>query len=146
MYLTSKQIWVKIVSDPAVWVQGPTIDRSNGKKLCSRVSLGTLSTPNQGRRNWGGGQGDAPPPKMLADSVTLSQPGGSDYAHQITTRLPRFSNLPTSLHRTPIVMRRSRTSRSNIHRGIEGVSKENWQCGSCLCSPLCSKIKVIHPK
>ena len=31
--------------------------------------------------------------------LTLSQPGGEDYAHPITTGTPGFSDLPTALHR-----------------------------------------------
>ena len=40
-------------------------------------------------------------PQFLADQLTLSQPrgGGADYAHHITKRIPRFSDLPTALHR-----------------------------------------------
>jgi hypothetical protein len=33
----------------------------------------------------------------LAYQLTLSQPGGEDYAHYITNGTPRFSNLPTAL-------------------------------------------------
>ena len=33
----------------------------------------------------------------LTDQLTLSQPGGADYAHHITTSTPRFSDLPTAL-------------------------------------------------
>ena len=36
-------------------------------------------------------------PKILADQLTLSQPGGTDYAHLITTGTPGFSDLPTAL-------------------------------------------------
>ena len=39
-------------------------------------------------------------PQILADQLTLSQPGGTDYAHLITTGTPRFSDLPTALHPT----------------------------------------------
>ena len=34
---------------------------------------------------------------ILANQLTLSQPGRADYAHHITTRPSRFSNLPPSL-------------------------------------------------
>ena len=37
------------------------------------------------------------PGVILADQLTLFQPGGTDYAHLITTGTPRFSDLPTSL-------------------------------------------------
>ena len=33
----------------------------------------------------------------MADQLTLSQPGGTDYAHLITTGTPGFSDLPTAL-------------------------------------------------
>ena len=37
----------------------------------------------------------------MADQITLCQPGGTDYAHLITTGTPRFSDLPTALpHKT----------------------------------------------
>ena len=42
----------------------------------------------------GGAGGD---PQILADQLTLSQPGGGDYAHYITTGTPGFSDLPTAL-------------------------------------------------
>ena len=37
--------------------------------------------------------------QILADQLTLFQPGGSDYAHLITTDTPGFSDLPTALNR-----------------------------------------------
>ena len=37
------------------------------------------------------------PPKILVDQLTLSQPGGADYAHHINTGTPGFSDLPTAL-------------------------------------------------
>ena len=49
----------------------------------------------EARRNLGGGRqwAIAPPPhptspQILADQLTLFQPGGADYAHHITTRPP----------------------------------------------------------
>ena len=36
--------------------------------------------------------------QYLADQLTLFQPGGTDYAHLITTGIPRFSDLPTALY------------------------------------------------
>ena len=35
--------------------------------------------------------------QILADQLTLFQPGGTDYAHLITTGTPGFSDLPTAL-------------------------------------------------
>jgi hypothetical protein len=35
--------------------------------------------------------------QILADQLTLFQPGGTDYAHLITTGTPGFSDLPTTL-------------------------------------------------
>jgi hypothetical protein len=37
-------------------------------------------------------------PPVLANQLTLSQPGGADYAHHITTGTPGFSDLPTALN------------------------------------------------
>ena len=37
--------------------------------------------------------------QILADQLTLFQPGGIDYAHLITTGTPGFSDLPTALVR-----------------------------------------------
>ena len=34
--------------------------------------------------------------QILADHLTLLQPGGTDYAHLITIGTPRFSDLPTA--------------------------------------------------
>ena len=36
-------------------------------------------------------------PKILADQLTLSPPGGADYTHHITTGSPGFSVLSTAL-------------------------------------------------
>ena len=35
--------------------------------------------------------------QILTDQLTLFQPGGTDYAHLITTGTPGFSDLPTAL-------------------------------------------------
>ena len=35
--------------------------------------------------------------QILADQLTLFQPGGTDYAHLITTGTPGFSDLPTAI-------------------------------------------------
>ena len=37
--------------------------------------------------------------QILADQLTLFQPGGTDYAHLITTGTPGFSGLPTVLRK-----------------------------------------------
>ena len=42
--------------------------------------------------------------QILADQLTLFQPGGTDYAHLITTGTPVFSDLPTALE---FIMRNS---------------------------------------
>ena len=36
--------------------------------------------------------------QILADQLTLFQPGGTDCAHLITTGTPKFSDLPTALY------------------------------------------------
>ena len=36
-------------------------------------------------------------PQILADQLTLYQPGGADYAHHITTGTSGFSDLPMAL-------------------------------------------------
>ena len=36
--------------------------------------------------------------QYFADQLTLFQPGGTDYAHLITTDTPGFSDLPTALY------------------------------------------------
>ena len=36
-------------------------------------------------------------PQILADQLILSQPEGTDYAHQITTGTSEFVDLPTVL-------------------------------------------------
>ena len=38
--------------------------------------------------------------QILADQLTLFQPGGTAYAHLIKTDTPGFSDLPTALHLT----------------------------------------------
>ena len=42
--------------------------------------------------------------QILADQLTLFQPGGTDYAHLITTGTPGFSDLPTALSRGDIFL------------------------------------------
>ena len=44
-----------------------------------------------------GGLGGLYPPQFLAKQLTLSQPGGTDYVHRITTCTPGFSDLPMDL-------------------------------------------------
>ena len=44
-----------------------------------------------------GGQGGQLPPQILADQLTLSQPGETDYAHHITTCPPGFLTLAAPL-------------------------------------------------
>ena len=39
--------------------------------------------------------------QILADQLTLFQPGETDYAHLITTGTPGFSDLPTALQSGP---------------------------------------------
>ena len=41
--------------------------------------------------------------QILADQLTLFQPGGTDYAHLITTGTPGFSDLPMALIATMVV-------------------------------------------
>ena len=36
-------------------------------------------------------------PQILSNQLTLSKPGGTDYAHLITTGTPGFLDLPTAL-------------------------------------------------
>ena len=43
------------------------------------------------------GLGGLQPPQFLTDQLTLSQPGGADYAHHSTTSPPGFSDLATAL-------------------------------------------------
>jgi hypothetical protein len=38
--------------------------------------------------------------QILADQLTLFQPGGTDYAHLITTGTPGISDLPTALQKS----------------------------------------------
>ena len=38
------------------------------------------------------------PPQIFADKLTLSRPGGADYAHYIYTGTPVFSDLPTAMY------------------------------------------------
>ena len=43
-------------------------------------------------------------PKILAYQLTLSQPGGADYAIHITTGTPGFSDLSKSLHHIGLLL------------------------------------------
>ena len=61
--------------------------------------LRSLVTPFDQKCRNRGGRG-VQTPQILANQLTLSQPGGADYAHQSNTRPPpthRFSDLPTYL-------------------------------------------------
>ena len=54
-----------------------------------------------------GAGGDMPwHPQILADRLTLSQLGGTDYVYLITTGTPGFSNLPTALNTKTCSFRR----------------------------------------
>ena len=41
--------------------------------------------------------------QILADQLNVSQPGGEDYAHHITTGTPGFSDLPTALDASEMI-------------------------------------------
>ena len=56
------------------------------------VNLSSLVMANQACRPW-----ECRNPQILVDQLTLSQPGGADYAHHITSSNPGFSDLPTAL-------------------------------------------------
>ena len=43
------------------------------------------------------GAGGVEAHQILTDQLSLSQPGGTDYAHHVTTGPPGFSDLPTAL-------------------------------------------------
>ena len=51
----------------------------------------------QGRRKWGTGGLAHPPLQFLAKQLTLSQPGGADYAHHSTTVLTMLKYVPAAL-------------------------------------------------
>ena len=50
--------------------------------------------------------------QILADQLTLFQPGGTDYAHLITTGTPGFSDIPTALNCSQMKL----------------LNFENWSC------------------
>ena len=54
--------------------------------------------------------------QILADQLTLFQPGGTDYAHLITTGTPGFSDLPTA----PI-LRINETNKSWFRHGLDSL-------------------------
>ena len=55
--------------------------------------------------------------QILAEQLTLFQPGGTDYAHLITTGTPGFSDLPTALYYIiPIVYCISTIEPSNVNQ------------------------------
>ena len=51
----------------------------------------------QACRSLGRAWGAMKPPQILTDQLTLSQQGGTDYAHHITTGPLGFLELPTAL-------------------------------------------------
>ena len=66
---------------------------SSELKIDSWIETTYLSQINRGVVPWGtrGAR------QILAEHLTLSQPGGSDYANHITTGTSRFSDLSTAL-------------------------------------------------
>ena len=52
------------------------------------------------------------PSQILADQLTLSQPGGADYAHHISTGTPGILDLPTALWWVATLL----TPRPKMHR------------------------------
>ena len=69
------------------------IDHINDNCIKFEVSLHFLGIWPTVCRPWGH-------PQILADQSTLSQPGGTDYPHLITTGIHRFSDLLMALHCT----------------------------------------------
>ena len=60
--------------------------------------FGTNDMGKAGLSELGGRGAIAPPTQILADQLTLSQPGpGGQIVHHITTQSSRFPDLPTSL-------------------------------------------------
>ena len=59
------------------------------------IQLTQNSPTNAGPSQEGGWGGFSP--QFLAEQVTLSQPGGADYAHHSTTSPPGVSDLATAL-------------------------------------------------
>ena len=61
-------------------------------------------------------------PQILTDQLTLSQQGGTNYTHHITTGPPGFLDRPTALHRASSVDKIDSTSNKKyVHRIIERV-------------------------
>ena len=58
-----------------------------------------MSTDTQACRPWVCRVCHGTHTQILADQLTLFQPGGTDYAHLITTGTLGFSDLPTALIR-----------------------------------------------
>ena len=57
-------------------------------------------------------------PQILADQLTLAQPGGTDYAHQITSGTPGFSDLPTTLQSIELICKYLAKVCFNLHHGL----------------------------
>ena len=70
---------------------------------------------------------------ILADQLTLFQPGGTDYAYLITTGTPGFSDLATALSRVHI----SLDSLALYHKWEMGCQKIiiSDSVGSVICEP-----------
>ena len=65
----------------------------------------------------------------LTDQLTLSQPGGADYAHHSTTSPPGFSDLATALHCICIILcRKSETSLDKSFMGDKRPGLSMKQC------------------
>ena len=79
----------------SIFESRPNMELEIGRSLLQQQKKSGLSEQE--------GPGGPPPSTNLptqisADQLTLFQPGGTDYAHLITTGTPGFSDLPTALY------------------------------------------------
>ena len=75
-----------------------------------------------------GGAGGAHAPQILADQLTLSQPGGADYAHHKDTGTLGFSDLPTALHLLLLLLLRIFNFQKNLRKVQVNVFQNTYSC------------------
>ena len=74
-----RSLWVSVVRELSILADKPVV-----------CTISRVSSPELPRVSWH--------PQILVYQLTLSKPGGADYAHHINTGIPGFSDLLTALY------------------------------------------------
>ena len=94
-YLPLNYLFGNFLSNFATDCHFVLVGESFSSSACS-VRLCHMQKREMGCRNRGGGQGTMHPPLILTNQVTLSNSGGANYDHHITTGPPPLRNFRPS--------------------------------------------------